>query len=100
MTYEQFQEAVGLFGLSERASLRQINQRHRELAKRHHPDHGAVDDRQMIAISEAARLLRAYCQGYRFCFSEEEFYEQHPEERLRRQFASDPVWGPGVSAGK
>jgi DnaJ-class molecular chaperone len=95
MTYEELQNAIRLFGLSERATLRQISQRHRELAKRHHPDHGAADEGPMRAINEAARVLRAYCQNYRFCFSEEEFYEQNSEERLRRQFATDPVWGSG-----
>lgn len=95
MTYDELTDATRLFGLSERATLKQIKQRHRELAKRHHPDHGAANDLQMIAINEAARVLRAYCQNYRFCFSEEEFYEQNPEERLRRQFATDPVWGAG-----
>jgi DnaJ-class molecular chaperone len=93
MTYEDLQKALRLFGLSDRATLRQISQRHRDLAKRHHPDHGAADDGKMSEISEAARVLRDYCQKYRFCFSEEEFYEQNPEERLRRQFAVDPVWG-------
>jgi DnaJ-class molecular chaperone len=93
MTYEDLHKAVRLFGLSERATLRQIRQRHRELAKRHHPDHGAADDGKMREINEAARVLGDYCQLYRFCFSEEEFYEQNPGERLRRQFAADPVWG-------
>jgi DnaJ-class molecular chaperone len=100
MTYEDLQAAVRLFGLSARATLKQINQRHRELAKRYHPDHGAGDDRKMAEISEAARVLREYCQKYRFCFSEEEFYEQNPEERLRRQFAADPVWGGRQYDGK
>jgi hypothetical protein len=35
----------------------------------------------------------SYLQTYRFCFSEEEFYRQNPDERLRAQFANDPVWG-------
>jgi hypothetical protein len=35
----------------------------------------------------------AYCRDYRFSFSREEFLEQRPEERLRQQFAQDPIWG-------
>ena len=30
-----------------------------------------------------------------FSFTEEEFYEQNPEEQLRRQFMDDPLWGNG-----
>jgi hypothetical protein len=37
--------------------------------------------------------LMAYCRDYRFSFSWEEFLEQRPEERLRQQFAHDPIWG-------
>jgi DnaJ-class molecular chaperone len=100
MTYEDLRKAVRLLGLAERATLRQISKRHRELAKRYHPDLGAGDEGRMRAVNEAARLLRDYCQAYRFSFSEEEFYEQNPEERLRQQFATDPVWGAGGRNGK
>jgi cysteine sulfinate desulfinase/cysteine desulfurase-like protein len=30
-----------------------------------------------------------------YCFSEEEYLEQDPEERLRRQFMGDPLWNKG-----
>ncbi len=93
MTYRELQEALAIFGLGERATLKQIKARHRELARAHHPDRGGpADGEAMQRVNAAYRLLLAYCEGYRFCFSEEEFLEQHPEERLRRQFGWDPVW--------
>jgi hypothetical protein len=44
-------------------------------------------------INTAYEVLRAYCEDYVYCFTEDEFLEQVPEERLRRQFGWDPVWG-------
>lgn len=94
MTHRELQEAVALFGLGERATLRQIKTRHRALAKSHHPDHGEAADPQMMQrVNHAYKTLIDYCGNYRFCFSEAEFLEQVPEERLRRQFGWDPVWG-------
>jgi hypothetical protein len=94
MTYPELQEALALFGLGERATLKQIKARHRALVKTHHPDRGAAGDPlAMQRVNAAYRVLLAYCEQYRFSFSEAEFLEQVPEERLRRQFGWDPVWG-------
>ena len=94
MTYRELQDSLALFGLGERATLKQIKARHRELARAHHPDRGAAGDAAtMQQINAAYKILLAYCENYRFSFSEGEFLEQVPEERLRRQFGWDPVWG-------
>ena len=47
----------------------------------------------MQRLNDAAAVLLAYLNSYRFSFSENEFYSQNPEERMRMQFANDPVWG-------
>jgi len=94
MTYGELQEALSRFGLGERATLKQIKARHRLLVKAHHPDQGAGRDGVVIQqVNDAYKVLLAYCESYRFNFSEAEFLEQFPEERLRRQFSGDPVWG-------
>jgi DnaJ-class molecular chaperone len=94
MTYDELRESLKVFGLTERATLRQIKRRHRELVKSHHPDHhDNRDDETIRVINAAYARLKHYCENYRFDFSREEFLEQNPEERLRDQFASDPVWG-------
>lgn len=85
-----------MLGLGERATLREIKTRHRELAKRHHPDTGNPSDPETIRkINAAYRVLLDYSADYRFSFTEEEFYVQNPEERIRMQFADDPLWGKG-----
>jgi DnaJ-class molecular chaperone len=96
MTYEQLKEALEIFEIGERACLDQIKQRHRKLVKRYHPDQGKESGTKDIRrINAACEVLMAYCSGYRYCFSEEEFLEQAPQERLRRQFEGDPLWGGG-----
>lgn len=93
MTYQDFSKAIKVFDLPERATLDQIKNRHRELAKAHHPDQSNSSNPEVIRqINAAYAILLEYCQGYRFSFSEEEFLEQTPAERLKRQFGWDPVW--------
>lgn len=96
MTFAELEAARRLFDLPERATLREIKARHRALVKRFHPDAGGTAEAEPIRrINTAYRVLAEYCAGYRFSFCREEFYEQQPEERLREQFAQDPVWGGG-----
>ncbi len=95
MTFQELQEARALFGFGERASLAMIRDRHRSLVKRHHPDSGREDGEAIRRINGAYRILCDYCRNYQYSFAEEEFLNQHPDERLRRQFAGDPVWGGG-----
>lgn len=91
MTYHELRQAVDLFGLGERASLAQIKSRHRKLVKAHHPDQVKDSDPEgILRVNRAYEVLSAYCRAYRYCFSEEEFLEQVPEERLRRQFDWSP----------
>jgi curved DNA-binding protein CbpA len=94
VTYAELSESLLVFGLGERATLREIRKRHRELVRRYHPDAGNEDEPERIRkVNAAYRVLRDYVESYRFSFAEEEFYEQNPEERIRRQFMTDPVWG-------
>ena len=90
MTFDELEQARQVFRLSERASLKEIKDRHRMLIKRYHPDSGGDDPERIRQVNEAYRILQAYTASYRFCFNREEFYEQKPEERLRDQF---PLWG-------
>jgi len=94
MTYDDVRTALEIFGLSDRATLKQIKTRHRELVKRFHPDRGEDHDQDRIRLVNAAyRVLADYCAGYAFSFGEDEFYRQNPDERLRMQFCDVPLWG-------
>ena len=93
MNYQDIKNATQLLGFGERASLKEVKERYRELARQHHPDAGGEESEAMQEINAAYALLLSYLADYRFSFAEEEFYEQQPEERLRRQFDDDPLWG-------
>lgn len=97
MTYVELTTALGVFGFSERDQLTmaQVKRRHRELVKSSHPDltgETSAPSLDIRRINAAASVLQAYLRSYRFNFSEDEFYRQNPDERLRVQFGSDP-WG-------
>lgn len=92
MSYADFAAALRTLGLSGRASLAEVRQRHRALVKRLHPDAGGSDAEAIRALNEAYRLVQEYCRNYRFDFSRAEYLEQNPEERLREQFAHDGIW--------
>ncbi len=93
MRYEELREALEVLSLPHRATLKEIKDRHRELVRRFHPDAGGAEGEQIRKINEAYRLVSDYCRDYRYSFSREEFLEQSPEERLREQFGTDPIWG-------
>ncbi len=94
MTYTDLQEAIRILGLGERATLKQIKTKHRELVKLYHPDTSSTSEPGTIRkINEAYKFLLDYVSDYRFSFAENEFYEQSPEERIFKQFADDPLWG-------
>lgn len=94
MAYAELQKALQILGLGERASLKEIKARHRELVKRHHPDTSNTSDPEMIRkVNAAYRIVSDYISAYRFSFAEDEFYKQIPEELIRMQFADDPLWG-------
>jgi hypothetical protein len=96
MTHKKLISAIRTFGLGERATLDEIKTRYRELAKRHHPDVGIREDTEEIyRVIEANRVILEYVESYRYCFSEREYLEQDPEERLRRRFMEDPMWNKG-----
>lgn len=94
MTYADLQEAIRVLDVGDRATIREIKSRHRELVKRHHPDTGNTTEPEMIRqVNSAYKILQDYVSNYRFSFAETEFYEQNPEERIWQQFADDPLWG-------
>lgn len=94
MTYADLKEALLVMDLGERVTLKEIKTRHKELVKHHHPDTGNTDEPDMIRkVNAAYQVVLDYIAAYRFSFAKEEFFEQNPKERLRQQFADDPVWG-------
>ena len=96
MTYTELNEALKVFGFStqDRLTLKQVKRRQRDLVKSTHPDlKSTLQAERIQQINAATSVLLDYLNSYRFSFTEEEFYRQNPDERLRMQFSNDPVWG-------
>jgi curved DNA-binding protein CbpA len=96
MTHKDLLQAIDILGLPKQASLKEIKRQHRKLVKQHHPDSNgqAEENPETIRkINAAYELLRSYCDHYRFNFDHDTFLIQSPEERIREQFYSDPIWG-------
>ncbi len=93
MEYNDLVTALEIFAITEPMSLTQLKIKHKKLVKQYHPDTGCSDNEKIRKINSAYKILEAYCLKFSFTFNHDEFMEQNPEERLRQQFADDPVWG-------
>lgn len=94
MTYEDLQEALAELDLPPQVTLKAIRERHRQLVREYHPDHGGVAGNDRIRrINAAYRLINDYISRYRFDFSRETFLDLYPEEKLRHQFYDVGLWG-------
>ncbi len=91
--------AKELFGLGDRATLRQIKAGFRELIKKYHPDlagEGEENRAKIQEVTEAYQALLSYCESYEFpLIMAESDLEVDDEDWWMNRFGQDPVWGPG-----
>jgi curved DNA-binding protein CbpA len=93
ISYAELLAALEEFNLPQRASLRAIRERYRQLVRRYHPDCAQGDDPERIMrINSAYAILNDYIGQYQFDFSRQAFYDRYPEERLREQFYGENLW--------
>jgi DnaJ-class molecular chaperone len=100
MKYEEIDKARKTLELGEKATMEQIKKAYRRLSKKWHPDACGEKDKdlcreKMAEISGAYKIIMKYVKDYSFSFSEETVIEESPEERWKKQFGKDPLWGPG-----
>jgi DnaJ-class molecular chaperone len=97
---EDLRWAAEVLGLPERASLKAIKARRRDLLARWHPDacrdHPELCKEMAQRINRAYEIVLSYCENYEYPFGEEErkrekkgSYERWWQER----FGDDPLWG-------
>ena len=83
---EEVRQALETLGLPPLVTRDEVKRRYRELARRYHPDREGGDARRMEALNRAYEVLRAYMDGFRFRFDEEELARNCPESQHERQF--------------
>mgnify|MGYP001450150471 CR=1 FL=1 len=100
INFEKIDKARKILELEERASLVEIKKAYRSLSKKWHPDRCEKGDEKlcherMKEINKAYKILLEYVEHYCYPFSKEKVIEDSPEERWKRQFGSDHLWGTG-----
>ncbi|MEA1964914.1 MAG: J domain-containing protein [Candidatus Aerophobetes bacterium] len=89
MDFPQINEARKLLSLSEEATLKEIKEAYRELAKKYHPD-GYPESRReecknmMVRINQAYKTLLDYINCYKISFKREEVERNNPERDMER----------------
>lgn len=106
MSGEKWQEigsARRLLGLGEKATLREIKQAYRRLAKAHHPDTANAEQAEserlaMHELTAACQALVAHCENYPVPLVQQQADEPLDcEEWWMDRFGHDPLWGKGGS---
>ena len=98
INFKDVEKAKEVLALGERASLTEIKKAYRNLSKKWHPD-GCPKKRRyechekMKEINWAYKVISKYVEEYRYSFAEEDVVEASPEERWKKQFGGDPLWG-------
>jgi len=92
MNYEEIDKARRLMGLGSDATLSDVKEAYRRLAKEHHPDRKGNAE-NFAGIQEAYDLIMAYIQSYRYSFTQDEVRRQCPEDAWEKNYESDPIWG-------
>jgi len=98
INYKDVLNAKDILGLGERAGLTEIKGAYRTLCKKWHPDGRPKKDSarchdRMKEINRAYRIILKFVEDYRYSFAKEDVVGSSPEERWKKQFGDDPLWG-------
>ncbi len=92
LSSEEVRRARKLLGLGECATLAEIKNTFREMAKKYHPDKCRENERDceemMRKLNEAHEIILAFLSGYRYCFNQKPTEEEGWEE-WKRKFYED-----------
>lgn len=78
MSYEDFKNAVELFGIISTMSKKDIKKRYLRLSKKYHPDMKDGSHEKFTKLKESYDILQEYMDNYSFSFEDEEFKKQFP----------------------
>jgi|SRR6056297_2702767 len=95
-------QAAQILKLRDKEPLAEIKKKHRRLIKKWHPDQcqekPEICQKKIKEINRAYKIIKDYCSNYLYSFGEAKILENLPrdiqsDERLRKQFGDDPLWG-------
>ena len=82
----EIEKALKALGITPPISLKELKEIYRERAKH-------ASEEELKELSWAYKTLVNLIEQYPFSFCEEEILKSFPDERLKRRFFSDPLWG-------
>lgn len=95
--WQKISAARELLDLEEKATLRDIKQAYRRMAKIYHPDLASDSTKasrvQMHEITAAYDVLLDYCESFRFPLTLEDPDSLDAEDWWFDRFGQDPLWG-------
>ena len=77
-SYDEFQDAVSLFGLIGLEIKEDIKKKYLKLSKQYHPDKLDGDKEKFQQINLAYDILKFYIDNFKFTFSYDEYQNQYP----------------------
>jgi hypothetical protein len=93
LSSEEVERARKLLGLGECATLAEIKNAFREMAKRYHPDKCREDklkcEEMMRKLNEAHEIILTFLSGYRYCFNQKPTEEEEYWEDFKERFYKD-----------
>jgi DnaJ-class molecular chaperone len=87
--FQDITDARELLGLDKTATLKEIKNKYRKLAKLHHPDIqeiSAKDTKKMAEINRAHKILLDYCSRYKYSFNQKDVARTYPHEEYMRKW--------------
>jgi DnaJ-class molecular chaperone len=86
--------------LGEKATLKEVKAAFRTQTKKWHPDKCKKKEQKtchekMKAINRAYKTIMKYIEEYNYSFAGEKITEEDLEERWKKRFGKDPLWGEG-----
>ncbi|BAT71220.1 heat shock protein [Thermosulfidibacter takaii ABI70S6] len=83
---KEVEKALEILQVSRPVSIKELKSIYRERIKNVTPD-------KIKELSQAYKTLINFMENYPFSFTEEEILKAFPEERIKKRFFSDPLWG-------
>ncbi|GAB1466562.1 hypothetical protein MASR2M54_20620 [Aliarcobacter cryaerophilus] len=77
MNYDDFMQAVELFGIISNMSKKDIKKIPKTI-KKYHPDMSGGSNEKFMELKKSYEILQEYMDSYSFSFEESEFKKQFP----------------------
>ncbi len=85
ISWKDVEWAKSVFGLGDKVSFGELQQKYRKLCQKHHPDKGGTHQK-MSEINEAYEILTKFVTNYPVSLTEKSFEEAFPENAPYSRF--------------